>query len=140
VVPLLPGFFLAIRRQVFVNVGGFDSGRVGWGIEDIEFSMNLGTLGYWCLLVPEVEVVHAPVGIPDYHHDWAPALQNILRLGHVQFSRQRIKELHDMLTAYEGFDPALRAVAASDADRRRAAVQRARRFDDDWFFALSGIS
>jgi glycosyltransferase involved in cell wall biosynthesis len=139
VVPLLPGFFLAARRQVFVNVGGFDSGMVGWGIEDIEFSMHLGTLGYRCMLVPEVEVVHAPVSTPDYHDEWAPALQNILRLGHVHFSHRRIKELHDGLKGYEAFDQALRAVAASNVDRRRAAVQRARRFDDDWFFALSGV-
>ena len=140
-VPLLPGFFVVMRRQVFVSIGGFDAGLVGWGVDDIELSMHLATLGYRCVVVPQVEVVHAPAdGVtPDYHLEWEPLLRNILRLGGVHFGDARLKELHDAYRADNAFEPALAAVAAGDVARRREAVQRARRFDDDWFFRWCGV-
>jgi glycosyltransferase involved in cell wall biosynthesis len=138
-VPLLPGFFIVVRRQVFVEVGGFDGGMIGWGYDDIEFCMHIVNLGYRCVLVPEVEVVHAPVGTPAYHSEWAPGLVNLLRMGYVHFGQRRLKELYDECAGFETFERARRLVAAGGAERRRAAVQRARRFDDEWFFALCGL-
>ena len=51
-VPLLCGCFLAMRRDVFAEVGGFDAGMVLWGAEDSELSIRLWTLGYECWVAP----------------------------------------------------------------------------------------
>jgi hypothetical protein len=102
--------------------------------------MHLVTLGYACLVVPEIEVVHAPVvAEPDYHLEWASALQNILRFGHVHLGERRLHALHDAYREHDAFARALAAVHAGDAERRRIAVQSARRHDDDWFFGLCGL-
>ncbi len=136
-VPLLPGFFIAMRRQTFADVGGFDSGMVGYGVEDIELCLHLVMLGYDCLLVPELEVEHAPVpGVPEYQLDWESGLHNILRLGVVHFGTRRVDELFSAYRDYETFHSARAAVAAGGAEQRRRAVQAVRRFDDDWFFEL----
>ena len=58
-VPLLCGCFLALRRDVFAEIGGFDSGMVVWGAEDSELSIRLWTFGYECWVAPEVDVQHA---------------------------------------------------------------------------------
>jgi glycosyltransferase involved in cell wall biosynthesis len=40
-VPLLGGFFLGIRRELFFEIGGFDPGFGIWGMEDVELVMHL---------------------------------------------------------------------------------------------------
>jgi GT2 family glycosyltransferase len=141
-VPLLPGFFLATRRQIFVDISGFDAGLVAYGMEDVEICMHLVTLGYDCLLVPNVEVVHDPPrgARSECRFDWASVLRNILRIGHVHFGARRLEELHDALRSHTLFSSALAAVHADDSERRRMAIQTARRFDDDWFFAFCGLA
>ncbi len=44
--PLLCGCFLALRHDLFREIGGFDAGMVLWGAEDSELSIRLWTLGY----------------------------------------------------------------------------------------------
>jgi GT2 family glycosyltransferase len=49
--------FIAMRREVFAEIGGFDDGMLVYGImEDSELSVNLWAPGYQCLLVPTIEV------------------------------------------------------------------------------------
>ena len=79
-VPLLCGCFLALRRDVFTEIGGFDSGMVLWGAEDSELSIRLWTLGYECWVAPEVDVQHAFRARFPYEVKWEPVLHNRLRL------------------------------------------------------------
>ena len=88
-VPLLGGGFLAMRRSVFAATGGFDTGLVVYGSEDAELSLRLWTLGYECLVVPEVEVAHLFRGEIPYEVDWEPVLYNKLRLAAIHFSPER---------------------------------------------------
>src|SRR5262249_12162431 len=57
-VPVLPGCFLAMRRDVFAATGGFDCGMRQLGGNDNELSLRLWLLGYELLIVPAVEVGH----------------------------------------------------------------------------------
>ena len=54
--PVLPGFFLAVPRRVFVALGGFDASYAHWGMEDLDLVVRLWSLGYECLLHPGVVV------------------------------------------------------------------------------------
>jgi len=139
-IPLVPGFFTCMRREVFVAVGGFDPGMVGYGIEDCEMSLHLWSLGFRCLLVPEVMVAHDSryTEPPAHHAEWPTSLANILRLGIVHYSADRLRRMMEYYRDDPAFPGALAAVLSGDAARRRAGVQAARRRDDDWFFAFCG--
>src|SRR5260370_34776131 len=78
-VPLLGGGFIAVRREVFATVGGFDSGMVLWGAEDSEFCIRLWTLGYECWVVPSIDVAHRFRPQRPYEVNWEPVLHNKLR-------------------------------------------------------------
>ena len=57
-VPILPGCCVAIRRDVFEKVGGFDDGMICSGGVDNEFCLRLWLLGYEQWIEPSVEVLH----------------------------------------------------------------------------------
>jgi LPS sulfotransferase NodH/GT2 family glycosyltransferase len=137
-VPLLCGCFLAIRRDVLEATGGFDSGMITYGLEDIEFSLRLWLLGYECLVVPTVEVEHRfrprDKSVPDYQRDWLPVIHNMLRLAVIHFGNDRIMRLVEQKVKNHAFPLAFARVVASDAWQRRSELQAIRSFDDDWFF------
>jgi GT2 family glycosyltransferase len=137
-IPLLPGFFLATRRSTFVTVGGFDAGLVGYGMDDVEFSVRLWSLGWECLLVPAVEVGHLSTRatLPAYQLEWATNLHNILRFGVVHYGARRLRELFDHYRWHAAFAESRAAVLRSDALARRRQLRAVRARDDDWFFAF----
>jgi GT2 family glycosyltransferase len=132
-VPMLGGFFLALRRDVFVRTGGFDEGLVDWGSEDAELSLRLWTLGYPCVVVPHVRVPH--LFRTSFPYAIAPdaATHNRLRIAGVHLSRPRLAQVVDRLRERPSFPVAVARFVESDALSRRADVHASRRFDDDWF-------
>jgi GT2 family glycosyltransferase len=137
-IPLLPGFFLATSRSTFVTVGGFDPGLIGYGMDDVEFSVRLWTLGWECLLVPVVEVGHLSTrsSLPAYQLEWGTNLHNILRFGVVHYGARRLRELFDYYRWHDAFAETRAAVLRSDAVARRRRLRAVRARDDDWFFAF----
>lgn len=137
-VPLLAGCFIAMRRDVYYAIGGFDDGLLLYGIEDAEVSMHLWTSGYQCWVVPSVDVAHrfrtreGPV--PDYQRSWETRLHNELRLAFVHFGRERIRYVVNHGIYNSAFAAALARVVSSDVGIRREEVRATRRYDDDWFF------
>jgi GT2 family glycosyltransferase len=138
-VPMLPGCFLAMRRDVFDASGGFDAGVLVWGGEDQELSLHLWCLGYECLLVPEVEVAHRFRNRFPYEIDWELVLHNKLRLGTVHFGQARLTRLVETLARSTAFPTALARLLDSDVWDRRDRVRRRRSRDDDWFFERFAI-
>jgi GT2 family glycosyltransferase len=133
-VPLLGAAFLAIRRNLFAAIGGFDSGLAIWGSEDAELSLRLWTLGYECLVVPEVDVAHRFRNERPYRVEWEMVLYNKLRLATIHFGAERRQRVIERLKQNGGFSAAMTRLGSSDADARRSQLHSLRRFDDDWFF------
>ena len=138
-VPFACSGFLALRREVFEAVGGFDPGLVLWGMEDSELSLRLWLLGYECLLVPSLEVAHLFRDSHPYKVHWEVLLHNMLRVAVVHFGAERTRRVVACLTGNRGFPAAFARLADSDAWTRRGAVRAARRYDDDWFFQRFGM-
>jgi GT2 family glycosyltransferase len=136
-VPLLPGFFIAMRRKVFAGIGGFDVGMIIYGMDDNELSLRLWTFGYNCLIVPTVDVAHYDCSNnpPSYHANWERGLHNVLRLGILHFGRRRLRRLIECYADDSSFPSALAKVCTSDAWDRRKEIHAARIHDDDWFFS-----
>jgi len=139
-VPALPGFFIAMRREVFAEVGGFDDGMLVYGMEDPELGVHLWTLGYQCILVPTIEVGHLyrrPA--PDYQFDWETGLHNILRLGVTHFGAGRLEGMIRRHLEDPAFPAAAARLAASNVGERRSWVTRCRKYDDEWYFKYFGM-
>ncbi len=137
-VPMLPGAFLAMRRDVFEETGGFDPGMVLYGGEDAELSLRLWTLGYECRLVPEVDVAHLFRDKLPYAVGWESVLHNLLRVAVVHFSPARLERVIDCLSRRPGLPSALSRLFESDVWQRREHVRAARQHDDEWFFRRFG--
>ena len=132
-VPLLNAAFIALRRNVFAATGGFDPKQAIWGTEE-EFSYRLWTLGFECLVVPEVEVAHRFRNARPYGVDWESVLYNKMRLASVHFSPERIQRVAEKLKPNPAFAGVVPRLAAAETEDRRANLQSLRRYDDDWFF------
>jgi len=133
-VPLLCGCFLSLRRDVFHEIGGFDSGMVLWGAEDSELSIRLWTLGYECWVAPEVDVQHAFRARFPYEVKWEPVLHNRLRLATMHFGPRRLQRVVERLKKYDEFAAASVRLLTGDLAARRSTLRSHRRYDDDWFF------
>jgi GT2 family glycosyltransferase len=144
-VPLLCGCFIAMRRDVFVASGQFDSGMILYGVEDAELSMRLWTQGYECWVVPPVVISHRfgppnPNSPSTYKFQPINFMHNELRLAVVHFGLERLKSFLEGMTRKVQFPEAFSRVVESDAWERRREIQATRRYDDDWFFARFGLT
>lgn len=138
-VPLLGGGFMAMRREVFDDVGGFDAGMTIWGTEDAEICLRTWLLGYQCLVVPDVVIAHLFRPSFPYQVDWESVVHNSLRLGGVHLGRERLARLVASLAGQPAFPAALARLLDGDAGSRRSALRARRRHDDSWFFDRFGI-
>jgi GT2 family glycosyltransferase len=138
-VPLLCGCFIATRRDVFEATCGFDPGLIMYGMEDVEFCIRLWTLGYKCLVVPNLVVTHR-FGVPDralpsdYKFNSEINLHNRLRMAVIHFGSSRLQHLFQGQAPHSAFPAAFARLVASDAWSRRNEIHAIRRHDEDWFF------
>jgi len=139
-VPILPGCFLAMRRDVFAATGGFDSGMRQLGGNDNELSLRLWLLGYELLVVPGVEAGHLFRTRIPFDATWAAVVHNRLRTAFVHFRQERIERVVDALRTYEAFPTGLAMTAAGDVFARRAELHAQRQRSDDWFFEAFGLT
>jgi glycosyltransferase involved in cell wall biosynthesis len=137
-VPLLPGFFLAMPRRVFVSVRGFDPSYAHWGMEDLDMVVRLWTLGYECLLQPAVVVRHwsKHEDPPEYQLDWLANLYNILLFGAAHYGPRRWAQLVDGYRDDPALPALVRRLAAEGRRERRAALRAVRCRDDDDLFRV----
>ena len=138
-VPILPGCFLAMRRDVFDATGGFDPGMRQLGGNDNELSLRLWLLGYELLIVPSIEAGHLFRTRIPFDATWAAVVHNRLRTAFVHFRQERIARVVDALRAYEAFPSGLAMTATGDMCARRTALHAQRQRSDDWFFEAFGL-
>ncbi|MEI9974562.1 MAG: galactosyltransferase-related protein [Ignavibacteriota bacterium] len=132
--PVLPGCFLAMRRDVYRRTGGYDPEMRQLGGNDAELSCRLWLLGYRQLVLPEVTVGHLFRKGTPYPSHWTSVLHNRLRMAFIHFGRERLERVLFALRAYEAFPTAMALIRDANVFSRRAEVLGARRFDDDWYF------
>lgn len=136
-VPMVSACFMAMRRETFDCVGGFDAGLKLRGFTDTELCLRLWTLGLECVVVPSVAVAHLFRATSPYPVDQRLILHNMLRVGVVHFGEDRLRRLVAALRNERDFAAAYALLTSGgdgDAWARREAVRAARRYDDDWFF------
>lgn len=133
-VPLLPGCCIALRRDTFQAIGGFDGGMIRWGAIDCELSLRLWLLGYELWLLPHVEVAHLFRERHPYRVEWIWVIHNWLRLIFTHCNVSRVACVVEVLKGNSSFSSAFGMVLGSDVWARRASLAARRVRDDDWFF------
>ncbi|MFF8918342.1 glycosyltransferase [Streptomyces sp. NPDC015032] len=133
-VPMLPGCFYALRRDVFDVTGGFDAGLLIWGTGDAELSFRLWLLGYRCLMVPSVNVAHQFKKARNFSLNWELMLHNVLRTATVHLGQKRLTQVVAAMNGHRAFPSAFARLMFSDAWCRRDELRRTRIRDDDWYF------
>jgi GT2 family glycosyltransferase len=133
-VPILPGCFLAMRRETFEKTGGFDPGMRQLGGNDNEISCRFWLLGYELRVVPNIEVGHLFRMTTPYSARWAAAVHNRLRMAFVHFDSDRVERVVTALRPYESFPAAVAMMLETDVFERRAALAASRRFDSEWYY------
>jgi GT2 family glycosyltransferase len=133
-VPILPGCFLAMRRETFARTAGFDSGMRQLGGNDNEISCRFWLLGYELLVIPEIEVGHLFRETTPYEAKWAALVHNRLRMAFVHFETSRVERVLHALRAYQAFPSAMAMMLDTDVFARRALLSASRRYDDSWYF------
>lgn len=132
-VPFICGCFLAVRRDAFELVGGFDEGMYRWGSEDAELSLRFWLLGYRCQVVPSSSAYHLFRSAFPYDVQLAGILSNTLRLGILHFDRERLNRLVRHHARRKAFAGTWTRLLASDAWQRRAELAELRARDFAWF-------
>lgn len=133
-VPMLPGCFYGMRREVFLSTGGFDDGLLIWGTGDAELSLRLWLLGHRCLLVPAVDVAHQFKKTHNFPLNWELMLHNMLRSATVHLSQERLTNVVTAMRVRNAFPAAFARLLLSDAWQRRDEIRAQRVRDDDWYF------
>lgn len=116
---ILPGACLAMRKDLFTAIGGFDEGLVQWGVEDCELSLRLWLCGYDLVIVPEIRAPHLFRKEHPYEVKWASVLHNKLRLASMHFGDERADLVTKSLSGHPKFEPALALLDLEDITRRR---------------------
>ncbi len=138
-VPMLGGFCVAMRRDLFEECGGFDDGLEGWGAEDAELSLRLWSMGFECRVLPDVAVGHHfRERLPHLKRPGA-VVQNYLRIGAVHFSAAALARLVESYRESPFLPDAIAGVLDGDASVRRSDMRARRVRDDTWFFERFGI-
>ncbi len=138
-VPLAGGCFQAFHKAFFYEIGGYDSGMMNFGSEDLEMCLRVWLLGYQVKIVPQIEISHRFRRAAPYEFGWLDISSNFLRLVYGHFNEQRIERVLAAHKATPSFDEALRRVKISDIWLRRRTLALKRTYDDDWFFDTFAI-
>jgi len=135
---ILPGGCLAMARNVFFDVGGFDRGFQVWGFEDVEISIKLWLFGYKCFVQPAVKVFHLFRESHPYRVTFDHVYYNMLRMAYSHFNESRIAACRKLI---HHADPARieAAVLAGGVLEQREHYFSRRKYDDEWFMRRFGI-
>ncbi|ADL51705.1 glycosyltransferase [Clostridium cellulovorans] len=133
-VPLVPGGCMAIKKETFDAVDGFDRGFHSWGFEDVELSIKLWLFGYKIFVHPAVKVGHKFRKIQPYDVDLTEFHYNKLRMAFSHFNKERINKIVSSLHNCSNFKAILDKITLSDTYNQRIAYFKRRLYDDNWFF------
>ena len=117
---LVPGGCFAVRRDHFLEAGGF-APFSGFGLEDVELALRWWRAGHFLFGVPESVVTHSFRTNPPYPPDYQAWLQNILRTALWHLTGQR---LHACVTACAQFPAFASAIAVVLAESWIPTCQR----------------
>lgn len=130
-VPLLAGGCLAISKEVFQKINGFENGFKVWGREDEEISLKLWLMGYRCFAEPKCTVFHVfRMGVPPFLITWEDINYNLMRMAYSHFNEKRVEKCKKLIK-YTDPDLIIDRVLKSDV-----MVQREQYFQKEFMTTI----
>lgn len=140
VIPIAPGGCLAIRREIFTRVGGFQHNFQVWGYDDQELSMRLWLLGYKVFVHPGVHVLHYFRPRHPYEVSYRHVDYNMLWMAFTHFNPERFARTIALASTRAGYQEIVAEVTLAEAAWEQRALYLSNRiYDDDWFMQRFGI-
>jgi len=135
---VLPGACFGITRSSFNAIGGFETGFITWGHEDVEISIKLWLFGYRCYVCPDVTILHLFRKKHPYKVRYDEVSYNLLRLAYLHFNEERLQKSKKLLKGkYRRIiEP---RVLKHGVMNKREEYFRHRKFNDDWYFRKFAI-
>jgi glycosyltransferase involved in cell wall biosynthesis len=137
-VPLLAGGCLAISREAFEDIDGFERGFRVWGREDEEISLKLWLFGYQCYIVPDVTILHIFRSQSPFELKWDHINYNSLRMAMLHFNYGRVIKLGQRIN-YSSKTKLMVELLQSDILEKRALYEQKKKYDDDWYMKKFNI-
>ncbi|MEW6697068.1 MAG: glycosyltransferase family 2 protein [Bacillota bacterium] len=133
-IPFAPGGCVAVKREVFNNVGGFERGFRIYGFEDAELSLKLWLFGYRVVVDPGVVIKHHFRESQPYAITMEDYAYNALRVALSHFNTRRVGSVIDMFSYLKNFGSLVAGILfESDVLQQRQQYFRRRVYDDNWF-------
>lgn len=138
-VPFIGGAATFVRKPIFRELKGFDSGIVRWGYEDIELSIRLWLFGHPVVVVPSSIIYHKFRRKFRYDIDYADVLYNKLRLIFLHFEGGRLRRLLRHHLQYPTAEDGLQRLYRDGTEERRDFLARNRLQTMDSFCDRFGL-
>lgn len=135
---ILPGACLAMSKNVFEEVGGFERGFLTWGHEDVELSIKLWLFGYRCHVLPTVKVLHLFRKELPYEVSYEDIYYNILRMAYSHFSTERVQKCKRFILSSKARGIELKVLQDGALEQRKEYITKRKR-TDDWYFQKFNI-
>lgn len=132
--PILPWACMAINREVFLGLKGFDEGFKTGEAAAVEFSIRMRLLGLKCGIEPDVHLslvyrtVYPYIPPKDYR------AYHLLRLAYIHFNDERLELSRNMIASEEAWREWEAEILRDGVLQQREQYKASRHFDDNWFF------
>ncbi len=142
-VPFSLGGCMAMCKQLFNNIGGFDEGFQTFGNEDVELSIRAWLFGYRILATPLTKINHIfrtknPYPVSQHDIDY-----NNMRIAMSHFNEQRIEKILGQMKSRnntEYVEHIMSNISKSDVYEQRIRYLLTRKYDDNFFFNKFNIN
>jgi GT2 family glycosyltransferase len=133
-IPFACSCCMAVEKEMFDEIGRFDSGTRFWGEEDSEISIRAWLMGYRVLCDPSIRVGHVFRASHPYNIDWVDTIHNKVRFAFSHFSNQRLNNYLKSISNVPNFSSIILMALENGALDRRIDLFNKRVHSDDWFF------
>lgn len=131
---------LAMRKDTFDDIDGFERGFRIWGRSDDDISLKLWLFGYKCVVIPDVRIKHVfrkGKEVP-FKFSWDDVNYNLMRMAYSHFNEERIKKCKNLIK-YSDPDKIIKELLKSDILEQREYYLKKRVYDDNWFMTKFNI-
>jgi GT2 family glycosyltransferase len=133
-IPFACGCCMVMEKEVFDEIGQFDTGIRFWGEEDSELCMRAWLMGFRVLCEPPVRVGHKFRASFPYNLDRIDIIFNKIRFVISHLSSERVTKYLRTIADAQDFSKLLLMVLEGNTLDRRLDMFSKRVHTDDWFF------
>jgi GT2 family glycosyltransferase len=134
---IIPGGCMALSRELFENIGGFDTMR-HYGFEDVEFSLRAWRLGTRLLGVPASRIEHWFRTCQPFEVPYASFTYNAIRTAVLHLTGERLKDTLHALSRHPDFMPQMIDLLSGDIFTKKSVNDHRACRDIQEYFAAFG--